>query len=230
LPSDGRTLYVKLYSMIGTVWYSQSYVYQAPFIAAVPSVITSVTTGNTVLASGSGTFADGPAVFSWNQGVLVTAYWLAVGSAPGKSDIYNASEGTKLSQSVTVPKDGRKLYVTLYSQIKGAWVTGAYTYTAFTAQAQILTVNGVSQTTGSLPAGSVTFAWSKGTDLSNPALGNYWLSIGTTAGGGNLYSKQLVGTSATIPNLPQNGQALYVTLYTNVGGQWLTSSYAYTAF
>ncbi len=78
-----------------------------------------------------------------------------------------------------------------------------------------------------LTGSSVTFNWSAGSGASA-----YWLDAGSTPGG-NQYSQSgnLGNTLSTmVNNLPTNGSAVYVTLYSYVGGQWLSNQYTYTAF
>jgi serine protease len=68
--------------------------------------------------------------FAWTAGSGVTEYWLHVGSTPGGSDLYNRTQGSTLSGTVTgLPTDGRPLYVRLWSLI-GAWQWIDYVYTA----------------------------------------------------------------------------------------------------
>ena len=57
--------------------------------------------------------------FTWTSGTGVSAYGLWVGSAPNTYDIYGAQvAGT--SQVVTLPADGRQMFVNLLSVINGA--------------------------------------------------------------------------------------------------------------
>ena len=89
LPTDGRTLYVRLWSLIGGAWQFNDYTYTAFTVAK--AVITSPTPGTT-LSSSTMTFA-------WTSGAGVLQYWLHVGSSAGWNDLYNADQGTRLSPS-----------------------------------------------------------------------------------------------------------------------------------
>lgn len=100
-------------------------------------------------------------------------YWLCVGSAAGAADICSAAQGLAHSRSVAVPVDGRKLYVTLYTQIKGAWKPMYASLDAFAAQAVM-----TSQAPGSQLAGNATFAWAAGIGASE-----YWLTVGSSVNG-----------------------------------------------
>ncbi len=80
-------------------------------------------------ASGS-TLTSSSVTFTWSSGTGVSEYWLYVGSTPGSYDIYNKSQGTNLSTTITgLPTDGRTLYVTLFSAFGGGWPFNPYTYT-----------------------------------------------------------------------------------------------------
>jgi hypothetical protein len=90
------------------------------------------------------------------------------------------------------------------------------------SQAQISTPTPGSTLNGS----TVTFAW--GADTSAAA---YWLDIGNAPGGNTYYQSGNLGNalSASVNGLPTNGSAIYVTLYSLVGGQWISNGYTYTA-
>ncbi|MGB0111005.1 MAG: hypothetical protein WBP52_21110, partial [Terriglobales bacterium] len=98
------------------------------------------------------------------------------------------------------------------------------TYTAFNGA-----VGGVvtTPTSGSTLSGSsVTFNWTTGTGVSA-----YWLVVGSTSGGDDYYSSGNLGLArnTTVSSLPANGSAVYVTLYSDVGGPWLGTSSTYVS-
>src|SRR5262249_43501015 len=112
LPANGQTLYVRLWSLIAGAWGHNDYVYTA--MSGQAAAVTAPTPGSTL--------AGGSVTFQWTAGVGVTEYWLEVGSAAGRSDIYGASAGTNRSVTLTgLPTDGRPLYVRLWSSFSGAW-------------------------------------------------------------------------------------------------------------
>jgi hypothetical protein len=77
------------------------------------------------------TFSSSSVTFTWSAG-SATSYFLFVGSALHKADIYNSGVVTVQSKTVSnIPADGRTIYVTLGSQVNGTWFTKDYTYTAF---------------------------------------------------------------------------------------------------
>lgn len=77
------------------------------------------------------TFSSSTVTFTWSAG-SATSYFLFVGNALHKADIYNSGVVTVQSKTVSnIPADGRTIYVTLGSQVNGTWFTKDYTYTAF---------------------------------------------------------------------------------------------------
>ncbi len=80
---------------------------------------------------------------------------------------------------------------------------------------------------GSTLSGNVqTFTWS-----SDPSATAYWMDIGSTLGGNDIYQSGNLGTAqtTTVYSLPANNSTIYVTLYSLVGGQWLSNAYTYTS-
>ena len=75
----------------------------------------------------------------------------------------------------------------------------------------------------SFTSASVTFGWTAGSGVAQ-----YWLEIGTTAGGTNLLSTS-AGTnrSLAVSNLPTDGRTIYVRLWSQIGGGWQFNDYTY---
>ncbi|MGB0111004.1 MAG: hypothetical protein WBP52_21105 [Terriglobales bacterium] len=230
LPTNGSTLYVTLYSLIGGAWVPNAYSYTA-LSAAVGGVITTPTPGSTL--------SGGSVTFDWTAGASASAYWLVVGSTAGGDDYYSSGNlGNVLTATVyELPTNGSKVYVTLYSVIAGAWVSNGYTYTAAangTAGLAVIT----SPTSGSTLSGDTpTFDWSAATNASG-----YWIAVGSTAGAQDIYQHgPISGLTFTLPvpgsapygytygGLPKNGSTIYVTLYSDIGGQWLSTSSSYAS-
>jgi hypothetical protein len=84
----------------------------------------------------------------------------------------------------------------------------------------------ISPTPGSgLTSTTTTFTWSPGTGVSQ-----YWLSVGTTPGGGQVYYAS-TGTnrSVTVSGLPNLGGLVYVRLWSRIGTAWSFIDYTYTS-
>jgi len=213
LPLDGRTVNVRLWSLLGKNWQFTDYTYTAA--TAQGAVLTSPTPG-AVLSSATVTFA-------WTAGNLASQYWLYVGTTAAGADLYNSSTGLNLSATANnLPDDGRTLYVRLWSLISGNCVSNDYTYQVSTAR-PVLTVPPPGS---ALQSNSVTFAWSAGVGVSQ-----YWLYVGSFAYGGTDLYNQSTQTilSATLNCLPIDGRILYVRLWSLISGNWVFNDYTYKA-
>lgn len=116
LPVDGSsTIYVRLYTHIGSTWPSNDYTYMAVSgLATMTSPLSSVT-------------------FQWTPGIGVSDYWLSVSKvAPGGYEFYNADQGMSTSRTISgLPVDGSTLYVRLYSLIGSTWGYHDSSYVTF---------------------------------------------------------------------------------------------------
>ena len=215
LPTDGRTLYVRLWTLQGTTWSSNDYSYTAATSVAQKAVMTSPAPGST-LAGSSQTFV-------WTN-VGAAQYYLYVGTTSGGKDLYAQSQGTNTSVTVSgLPTDGRTLYVRLWTLQGTTWASNDYSYTAATSVSQKAVMT--SPAPGSTLAGSSqTFVWT------NVGAAQYYLYVGTTSGGKDLYAQsQGTNTSVTVSGLPTDGRTLYVRLWTLQGTTWASNDYSYTA-
>src|SRR4030095_9766243 len=74
-----------------------------------------------------------------------------------------------------------------------------------------------------LTSSTVTFIWDTGRGVSE-----YWLSIGRTLGGTQLYDQsQRTNLSVSVPGLPTDGSTLYVRLWSLIAGVWQWNDYTY---
>lgn len=130
LPTDGSTIYVRLFTMMqdgSWQWNDYSYAAASP----APAVMISPANGSTL----PGTSVN----FSWTPGIGAQQYWLWVGTMPATdSDTDPARfnffhQGLDLGTSVTVeglPTGGTPVYARLFTVLNGAWYWNDYTYTA----------------------------------------------------------------------------------------------------
>jgi len=220
LPTDGSTVYVTLYSLVNNVWLSNAYTYTAYSLASAAGVITSPTPGTTLTGSS--------ATFVWTAGSGASNYWLDIGSTPGGNQyLQSGTLGNVLTDTVSgLPTDGSAIYVTLYSLVGTQWIGNSYNYTAFNATGGLAVMQ--TPVPGTFISGnSATFTWSL--DANATA---YWVDISAVGPGGNdVFQSGNLGNVATVTvnSLPGNGSStLYVTLYSYVGGQWLSNAYTYT--
>ncbi len=120
LPTDGSTLYVYLWSLNGTTWLHSGSSYTAAGTGTA-AALTSPAPGSKL--------TGGSATFRWNAGTGISSYCLAIGSTPGASDIAYVDVKTLTTTVSTLPTDGSKIYVYLYSLNGSTWLKNAYTFT-----------------------------------------------------------------------------------------------------
>jgi photosystem II stability/assembly factor-like uncharacterized protein len=206
LPSDGRTLYVRLWSAIGTGWEFRDYTYRA-YTPPVPAEMLTPAPGSALSASS--------ATFTWSMGTAVSQYAIWIGSSLANNDLYLSGALTATSVTISsLPTDGRTLYLRLWSGSGDTWSFRDYTYRAFAqpTPAEMQTPSPGATLTGP----SVTFGWSPGY-----AVSSYWIYIGSAPGGSDVYSaSQGMQTWTTINGLPTDGRTLYLRLWSLVNGLW----------
>jgi hypothetical protein len=217
LPTNGSTLYVRLWSLIDGAWVYNDYTNQAATAASAKAQMTAPAPGSTLSAS--------TVTFQWNGGTGVSRYWLDIGTTAGATNLHTQDRGTSLSATIAgLPTNGSVIYVRLWSLINAAWVYNDYTYQATT------TANAKAQMTAPAPgstltASTVTFQWNGGTGVSD-----YWLDVGTSAASSNLLSQDRgTNLNATVMGLPTNGVTLYVRLWSLINGAWVFNDYTYQA-
>jgi hypothetical protein len=212
LPITGVPIYVRLITNINGAWAHNDYQYTA----GAPAIITAPTALSTLPGSS--------ATFTWTAGGGATGYYLLIGTqGVGSNDLYNSTLKSASTTSYTftsLPAGGQPIYVRLVTNFNGMWVHNDYQYTAATgAMLTLPTLN--STFTGS----SALFTWSPAANA-----GGYYLWIGSTPGGNDIYnSAEKTGTSYTFNGLPTNGEAIYVRLYTAYSGTWTYNDYQFTA-
>jgi uncharacterized protein (DUF486 family) len=213
LPSG--PIYVRLSSRCsGTnAWSFNDYSYTGPAASCAAAQMTNPTNGASIAAS---------TTFTWNTGTGNAEYWLQVGTTVGGSNIYSGSQLTGTSRTLSNLPSG-PIYVRLSSRCASTnvWSFNDYSYTG--PVASCTTAQMTSPANGASISSSTTFNWNTGTGNAE-----YWLQVGTTVGGGNIYSaSQLTGTSRTLSNLP--GGNLYVRLSSRCSAtnSWSFNDYSY---
>ncbi|MBS1856985.1 MAG: hypothetical protein JST11_16570, partial [Acidobacteria bacterium] len=214
LPSDGRTLYARLWTAIGSQWQYNDYTYTAGSAPQKAGML--IPTPGTTLSGANVTF-------TWTAGSGASSYWLDVGSTLGGFDLFSQSAGQATSLAVAnLPLNGGAVYVRLWTALGSSWAFNDYTYTAGAPSSAVM----LTPPPGSgLSGPNVTFTWTAGTGASS-----YWLDVGSTAGGFDLFSQSAgQSTSLAAANLPANGAAVYVRLWTQLGSAWQYNDYTYKA-
>jgi hypothetical protein len=177
--------------------------------------------------------ASNSATFEWGPYPSATAYWLDVGSTSGGNNYWQSGSlsATTFSQTVnSLPENGSTVWVTWWYLVGGSWQYTEYSYNAFGSTGPaIATLTSPTPNGSTLSGSSVVFSWQAGTDN----ISNYWIDVGSTAGGNNYYQSGKLPTSATsvtVNGLPTDGSEIYVTLYSLVNSVWLYNSYNFYAF
>src|SRR5204863_155816 len=116
LPSNGSTVYVRLWSLISGTWQFNDYTYTATSGGGGMAAALTTPTPNSTLSSTTVTFG-------WTSGTGVSQYWLNIGTTGVNStNLYNQSTGTTRSATVGgLPSNGSTVYVRLWSLISGTW-------------------------------------------------------------------------------------------------------------
>jgi hypothetical protein len=215
LPTNGSTIYVRLFTNFnGTLDYND-YTYTA--VPRAQATLTSPAPGSTLPGTG--------VAFTWTAATGATDYELFVGSTgPGSYNLYYS--GNTLATSATVnglPANGETIYARLYTKFGAVLEYNDYIFAAV-AQAPAVLTSPVPGT--ALPGTGVTFTWTPATGATD-----YEFFVGSTGPGSyNLYySGNTLATSATVGGLPANGETIYARLFTKFGGVTEYSDYVYTA-
>jgi len=213
LPLNGERIYARLFSIFGgTLEYTDvAYIATAPAGIALP-------------APGS-TLAGASVTFTWPPSGGATLYSLLLGSTGvGSANVWYSGGTTGTSVTFNaMPVNGETIYARLQTSFNGFWTYTDSTFTATTLAPAKMT----SPLVGSTFAGAgATFTWAP----VNAATG-YQLYAGSTgAGSKNLYnSGNLTGTSTTAGGLPNNGETVYVRLFTEFNGTSIYTDSTYTA-
>ena len=120
LPTNGETIYARLYTIVDGVTVSNDYTYTAASIAKLLSPAPSSTlTGTSV-------------TFTWSAGTAVSQYDLHLSAvAPGGYDLYFSGYRAGTSASATgLPTNGETIYARLYTILNGVTLYNDYTYKA----------------------------------------------------------------------------------------------------
>ena len=219
LPADGRTLYVRLHSLMNGAWQYNDYTLTASAAAPQKAQLISPAPGSTLTSS--------TVALQWTGGTNVARYWIYVGSTQGAFDLVNRDMNTGLSTVASgLPVDGRTVYVRLLSNINGQWDFNDYTLTAATVVPTVTRAELTSPAPGStLTSATVTFTWTGGTGATQ-----YWLYVGTAAGAFDLVNRDMGTNLSTVASgLPTDGRTLYVRLYSNIAGAWQYNDYVLTS-
>jgi len=224
LPTDGRTVNVRLWSLLGngSGWASNDYSYTAA--TQTPAVLTNAPQFSTLPGTS--------VTFTWSTGHGATQYSLSVGTTgPGSFDVYSQPPGTNLSAVVTgLPVDGRTIYVRLSTELGGVWHPVDYVFIAATHSQPPATPTLVQHVQGAKTRADAS-ASKIDVSLPNPAGGGNALIVSVKANTSSALSVSddksntyLAGPSITDPATGQTG-ALFYALNVAAGTVKITVSF-----
>jgi hypothetical protein len=126
LPTSGAPIFVRLWSFLPSGWQYEDYTYNPSPGATAVAEMTSPAAGSSLASS--------IVTFRWTAGTNVSGTVLYVGTrGPGSYDLYYGSQGTSLSRTVaSLPVNGSRIYVRLWSQLAHGWQYMDYAYHAAT--------------------------------------------------------------------------------------------------
>ena len=223
LPTDGSTVWVRLWYSNSSGWHSVD----AQYTAATQNngttpAIQSPTPGSELPGS--------TVTINWTaNGVSVREWWLHVGTSQGAFDLIDTgSLGTVLSHTLSgLPTDGSTVWVRLWYSDSSGWHSVDAQYTAAT-QNNGTTPAIQSPTPGSeLPGSTVTINWT----ANGVSVREWWLHVGTSQGAFDLVDTGSLGTvlSHTLSGLPTDGSTVWVRLWYSDSSGWHSVDAQYTA-
>ena len=126
LPTDGSTVYVRLWTVQGFSWQANSYQYTASSGGggggSGNAAIISPTPGSTLPGS--------TVTFQWSD-VGADQYWVEIGISPGSAEYGGGDQGTNTSITITdLPTDGSTVHVRLWTIRGFGWFFEDYQFTA----------------------------------------------------------------------------------------------------
>jgi hypothetical protein len=217
LPSNGATLYARLWSCFEGTWRYIDYTYRASVDASLVELSSPVPGSN---------LAGPTATFAWAAGKDVSNVALYVGtSGVGSYDVYHGYQDG-LSRTVSgLPIGGNPVYVRLWSAIPGGWQYLDYIYNS-SASGDVPAAMIAPASGNTLTSSTATFRWTTGNNVEQVAL-----YAGTTGPGSYdlYYASEGTSLSKTMTGLPTNGSRIYVRLWSRLPTGWRFVDYTYTA-
>ena len=219
LPSDGSTVWLRLWSLTGSVWNYNDYEFTS---ASSPININYVS----LTSHSYGEVLDNiEQTFEWTD-LGADRYTLFFGTSQGGRELF--TKYVNSGQSITVdglPSDGSTVWLRLWSLTGSVWNYNDYEFTSASSPININYVSLTSHSYGEvLDNIEQTFEW---TDL---GADRYTLFFGTSQGGRELFTKYVnSGQSITVDGLPSDGSTVWLRLWSLTGNVWNFNDYEFAA-
>ena len=131
LPTDGSTIYLRLFSRFPSGWEFNDYTFTAAGTGASPEAVVDLVKAALISPTPGSTLPGGTVTFAWSAGTGVSGYAMRVGTSAGGYDLFRGSLGDRVSAEVTgLPTDGSTIYLRLFSRFPSGWEFNDYTFTA----------------------------------------------------------------------------------------------------
>ena len=131
LPTNGSTIYLRLWTRFSSGWQYNDYTYRAASAATTTPPPASSTKAAMLTPAPGTTLPGTAAAFTWSAAGGALEYFLYIGTSAGANNLYGRSQG--LAQSVSLngfPANGSTLYVRLWTRTASGWQYNDYTYRA----------------------------------------------------------------------------------------------------
>jgi len=214
IPTDGSTVYVRLWSQILGVWRYETYTFQTEAQAAahINQPQAGVPIGNSSIE------------FQWDGGSGASQYWLAVATNAGAlqalplGDIFVGST-TKNSLTVyNIPLGGKDIHVRLWSNFNGNWLFKDYQFpTQQVVPAALLSPS----PTEALGKHAQKFTWNRGSGATE-----YLFGMATDPAllpddpYGDIFTASTTDNTIVATGLPLDGKDVHVRLWSLINNEW----------
>ncbi len=168
----------------------------------------------------NGAVLDPVTTFQWSTGTGVTDHWLWVGSCQDCVDLLSEEQGRQTARTIPLPVDGRRIYVTLFSYVGGAWYFVDYQFTASRDTARMASM--ITPTPGTTLGTTHQFTWDPGRYVDQ-----MWLRIGTCSGCADIFDENQGLHTYRVVNFASRDRVVYVRLYSRINGAWYYYEYQY---
>jgi hypothetical protein len=133
LPTNGSTVYVRLWTRLSNGWTYRDYSYKAASATVPTATPTTATAGPASITSPSpgSTLPGSSATFQWSSASGALEYFFYAGTSQGSNNIIGKSTGTARSLTVSnLPTNGSTIYVRVWTRFSSGWQYRDYTYRA----------------------------------------------------------------------------------------------------
>lgn len=129
LPTNGSTVYVRLWTRFSSGWQFADYTYTAATVSTGGSGSPATPAKATMTGPAPGSIIHaGQATFSWTNGTGAQQYFLYIGTAPGANNLFGQSMGLNRSVTITGFAQSGTVYIRLWTLLSTGWQYADYSY------------------------------------------------------------------------------------------------------